>query len=66
MLTEELLPELSAEATNREDSFALKNNEKQTIIDVLKECEGNRTKAAKQLGISRRGLYNKLKEYGLE
>jgi two-component system response regulator HydG len=67
MLTEELLPELSDANEARINSDAtLKNNEKQTIIDVLKECEGNRTKAAKQLGISRRGLYNKLKEYGLE
>ena len=32
---------------------------------LLLACGGNRTKAAEQLGMSRRSLYNKLKRYGL-
>jgi len=32
----------------------------------LKETDGNRTKAAQRIGISRRTLHRKLKEYGLE
>ncbi len=41
----------------------LGETEKAKIIAVLKECKGNRTKAAEKLGISRRTLYRKLDEY---
>ncbi|MDR2884725.1 MAG: sigma-54 dependent transcriptional regulator [Deferribacteraceae bacterium] len=59
-LTEDLLPEMMSV-----HKTSLKDNEKEVIESVLKECAGNRTKAAARLGISRRGLYNKLQEYGL-
>ena len=39
--------------------------EKQMIIDALNKTNQNRTKAAEILGISRRTLQNKIKEYGL-
>ncbi|MFB0520019.1 MAG: helix-turn-helix domain-containing protein, partial [Desulfatiglandales bacterium] len=39
--------------------------EKQMIIDALNKTNQNRTKAAKLLGISRRTLQHKIKEYGL-
>jgi DNA-binding NtrC family response regulator len=39
--------------------------EKQMIIDALNKNNQNRTKAAQLLGISRRTLQNKIKEYGL-
>jgi len=35
------------------------------IIRVLEECEGNISKAARQLGLSRRGLHLKLAKYSL-
>jgi DNA-binding NtrC family response regulator len=39
--------------------------EKQAIIKALKECKGNRSKAAKLLGISRRTIINKIKLYNI-
>jgi two-component system response regulator AtoC len=40
--------------------------EKELIIRALKDTGGNRTLAAKKLGMSRRTLHRKLKEYHLE
>lgn len=40
--------------------------EKQLICDALKRFEGNRTLTAEYLGVSRRTLYTKLREYGIE
>lgn len=39
--------------------------EKQMIVRVLAECEGNISKAARELGLSRRGLHLKLAKYNL-
>jgi DNA-binding NtrC family response regulator len=44
----------------------VKDAEKQVIIRALKEAEGNRTLAAKRIGMSRRTLHRKLHEYQLE
>jgi len=43
----------------------VKDSEKEIIEKVLKECGGNRKKAAQILGINRTTLYNKLKAYGI-
>ena len=59
-LTSDTLPALD---TN--NNLTLKNTEKQSIIDALKHSEGNKTNAAKLLGISRRALYYKLEQYNL-
>jgi DNA-binding NtrC family response regulator len=40
--------------------------EKELILRALKECGGNRTEAAKKLGMSRRTLHRKLHLYKLE
>jgi two-component system response regulator HydG len=40
--------------------------ERDTIVRALRETDGNRTHAAKILGISRRTLQNKIKEYGID
>ena len=39
--------------------------EKQAIADALCRCNGNRTHAAKLLGVSRKTILNKIKQYGL-
>jgi len=44
---------------------AMKHAERVRIIQALEHTHGNRVKAAKHLKISRAGLYNKLREYGL-
>ena len=40
--------------------------EREEIIKVLSACNGNKTIAAEQLGISRYSLYRKLKKYDLK
>ena len=46
-------------------SLNLEDNERMLIAAALDEADGNRTKAAELLGISRRTLHRKLNEYGL-
>jgi two-component system response regulator HydG len=45
--------------------MTLREVEKEVILQTLSNAEGNRTKTAQILGISRKTLQNKLKEYGL-
>ena len=47
-------------------SVTLDENEKAQILAVLQECNGNRSLAARRLGISRRTIYRKLDEYAKE
>lgn len=46
-------------------SFSTKENEKTLIIKALNEVNNNKTNAAKLLKITRKTLYNKMKEYNL-
>jgi len=70
----DLSPELrDAPGMPRETGRALKDlargsaeiTEKSAILDALKENQGNVTRTAKALGISRATLQNKMKHYGL-
>jgi DNA-binding NtrC family response regulator len=45
---------------------ALKEVEKDMIVETLRATDWNKTRAAKMLGIGTRTLYRKLKEYGIE
>ncbi|HXF09990.1 MAG TPA: helix-turn-helix domain-containing protein, partial [Desulfuromonadaceae bacterium] len=44
----------------------LEGVERNAIIQMLKETNGNKLETAKRLGIGRQTLYNKIKAYGIE
>ncbi len=46
-------------------SGSLESIEKKAIQSALERCDGNRTKAAEELGVSRKTIINKIKFYGL-
>jgi two-component system, NtrC family, response regulator HydG len=57
-------------AANRDETFVLndfnlENVEKAVIKKVLREHDGNITKAAKELGLTRTSLYRRMEKYGL-
>jgi transcriptional regulator with PAS, ATPase and Fis domain len=49
-----------------EESLSIEDREKELIIKALEKYKGRRKNAAKDLGISERTLYRKIKEYRLE
>jgi DNA-binding NtrC family response regulator len=50
----------------RQGVQSLDDVEKNTILQALAQCHGNKKKAAELLGIQRPTLYNKLKRYAIE
>lgn len=67
ILTADLLPELKNDQELKDDApLDIKENEKNLIIKALAETGGNKSQAAKILGISRKTLHNKIKEYNIE
>jgi DNA-binding NtrC family response regulator len=56
----------SGESGEQPDRGRLSQVERATILATLEECNGNRTQAAKKLGISRRGLLYKLRSIEAE
>jgi DNA-binding NtrC family response regulator len=48
-----------------EDSLSIEANERNLIVKALDKSKGNQSKAAAELGISRKTLYNKMVKYGL-
>lgn len=60
ILTVDTLPNLQKSTDTN-----IKNYEKQAIIDALQKSDGNKTNAAKLLGISRRSLYYKIEEFNI-
>ncbi len=54
------------EGVSGTEGLSLKEIEKQTIEKALRRWEGNRTRAAKELGITRRTLITKIEEYDLD
>jgi two-component system response regulator HydG len=65
------LPLPAREATPREPDFVKGENmpleavERATILQTLESSSGNKSEAARRLGITRRTLHKKLKKYGM-
>jgi two-component system, NtrC family, response regulator AtoC len=57
---------MSPQESRRIEAGTLAALEREAIERALHRWEGNQTKAAEELGISRRTLYNKIREYGLD
>jgi NtrC-family two-component system response regulator AlgB len=55
-----------AARSSRNDSTDLSALERTTITKVLQECRGNKTKAARRLGLSPTQLRWRVRKYGLE
>ena len=57
------------EATATTQSFGLRERvdayERGLVVECLKQCKGNRSEAARRLGLSRATLHDKLKKHGL-
>ncbi len=73
-LDEPELPLIQREASTTNDAsskmngtgeFPLESVEKETILKVLDTAGGNKSEAARRLGITRRTLHMKLKKYGM-
>jgi len=59
----EVRPTQSGERNLKEE---IKREERRIIVEVLEQQEGNRTRTALMLGITRRALMYKLQEYGID
>lgn len=68
MIEQQVLPSelLGITEKNNQDVFSLSENEKEAIVEALKQANNNKSEAAKLLKITRKTLYNKLNFYGLD
>jgi transcriptional regulator with PAS, ATPase and Fis domain len=57
---------LQSRARPHHDTTDLSVVERATVAKVLHECRGNKTKAARRLGLSRTQIYMRIRKYGLE
>ena len=60
------MDELIQEPEEIEESFSLQKKEIDYIRKALQKHDGKRKDAAKELGISERTLYRKIKEFNIE
>ncbi|MCO6460636.1 MAG: sigma-54-dependent Fis family transcriptional regulator [Saprospiraceae bacterium] len=58
--------EIYQPAEELDDSLSIEHMEKELIIKALKKYNGRRKEAAKDLGLSERTLYRKIKQYDLD
>lgn len=62
---QDITPE-AEEVEQHEESLSLEQKEREMIAKALEKNNNRRKKAAKDLGISERTLYRKIKQYGLD
>ncbi|MFO0753051.1 MAG: sigma-54 dependent transcriptional regulator [Thermodesulfovibrionales bacterium] len=60
------IPEASSSFKKNESYSSLEEMEKEYILKVLRDTEGNQSKASQILGIDRKTLYLKLKKFGID
>ncbi len=65
-MTSNTIEEAEAEEINEPKTLNLNDLGRQMVEKALERNEGNRKKAAKELGISDRTLYRRIKQYGLD
>ncbi|MBL0736574.1 sigma-54-dependent Fis family transcriptional regulator [Flavobacterium sp. GN10] len=58
--------QIQNQSATTNEVFSLSENEKETIISALSKTQNNKSEAAKLLKITRKTLYNKLKQYNIE
>ena len=56
---------ISVSSSSSLAGLSLDELEKKAIVDTLESCSGNKSEAARRLGITRATLHNKLKRYGV-
>ncbi len=61
-----MLQQTERGALQRTGVQSLDDVERNTILQALTECHGNKKKAAELLGIQRPTLYNKMRRYAIE
>ncbi|MDR0814579.1 MAG: sigma 54-interacting transcriptional regulator, partial [Bacteroidales bacterium] len=59
-------PEIIDTQEIKDESLSISGREADLIKKALEKCNGRRRNAAKELGISERTLYRKIKEYGMD
>ncbi len=62
----DIKPEVPEEPEEDQKDLSIQDFKKNSIIKALKKHDGNRTKAAKEVGIAERTLYRYLKKYNLD
>ena len=63
---EDAVAEEYVEPANEQENLNLSDLSRQMLVKALERNNGNRSKAAQELGISDRTLYRRLKQYGLD
>ena len=65
-LPEEIAVPLGGRAVEFEPDLTLAELERRYILETLRRCGGNQTRAGQKLGVTTRTLYNKLQKWGID